>query len=106
MPHWIDVYPHDIHASVILKNNKIKLWKVGDRKLNEKYAIDELIKQRPDYSYSEFTWSVNSSEEHNEIFFLNAPEWFKQWEIHEEFQGFDPYKRDLLAEGDQSTESA
>jgi hypothetical protein len=85
-----------------VKNNKIKLWKVGDRKLSEKYAIYELMKQRPEYSYSEFTWSVKNSEEHNEVFDLHAPKWFRQWEIHEGYKGFDPHKRDSLAEGDQN----
>lgn len=98
MPHWVDVYPHNVHASVILKNNKIKTWKVGEMKLSEKYGIAELMKQRPEYSYSEFTWSVKNREEHNMVFYLHAPKWFRQWEIHEEFQGFDPYKRDLLSE--------
>ena len=91
MPHWSEVYPHDLHASAILKNNKIKIWKVGDGKLSEKYLIDSLIKEHPEYSYQEKTWTVNNDSEHGEVFGKLAPEWFSQWEHADDYRGFRAY---------------
>lgn len=91
MPHWSDEYPHDLHATVILKDNKIKLWKVGDGKLNQKYDIDRTIQEHPEYSYQEKTWSVNSDAEHNDVFNIHAPGWFRQWKMHEKAHGGTPW---------------
>jgi hypothetical protein len=97
MPHWLDVYPHEIHASVILKNNKIKMWKVGEMKLSRSYKIDDLKTQHPDYSYQEKTWVVNNRDEHQAVFDTHAREWYKQWQHVDGFEGFHAYK---VEEGD------
>ncbi|WP_405173783.1 hypothetical protein [Paenibacillus sp. FSL H8-0260] len=97
MPHWLDVYPHEVHASVILKNDKIKIWKVGERKLSGSYKIDDLKTQHPKYSYHEITWAVNNQDEHNAVFAKHAREWYRQWQHADEFKGFHAYK---VEEGD------
>jgi len=91
MPHWLDVYPHALYASVIIKNNKIKVWKVGDRKLSEKYLVDDLIEQHPEYGYHEKKWLVNDSNEHQDVFEKLAPEWFLQWPHADDYVGFPAY---------------
>lgn len=41
---------------------------------------------------TEYTlWTVYNSEEHNKAFKVYAREWFKQWEVHEDFIGASPY---------------
>ena len=91
MKHWVDTYPHVVHATTILKENKIKLWQVGQGKLSDKYQVDPLVTNRPDYSYEEKTWTVNNSEEHEAVFQTLAPEWFKQWQLVDDFQGSSPH---------------
>lgn len=89
--HWSDKYPHDLHASVILKNGKIKIWKVGNGKLSEKYNVKHLETERPHYSYQEKTWIVQDRYEHNDVFSKHAPEWFRQWPHSDEYIGFPAY---------------
>lgn len=92
MPHWIDTYPHEVHASVILKNDEIKTWKVGERKLSGSYKIDDLTTQHPEYSYQEKTWVVKNSDEHNAIFDTHARDFFKQWKHADDLTGFHAYE--------------
>nr|WP_243156853.1 phage antirepressor KilAC domain-containing protein [Clostridium beijerinckii] len=61
MAHWCDTWPHIIIASVILKDNKIKLWKVGQNPLRDKYSIEMLIKEHPEYSYEEKKWTERAA---------------------------------------------
>lgn len=92
--HWVDTYPHEIYASVLLLDNKILQWEIG-----ETYWVSPLsIYISPDmWSYIDdletkyISWTVHNSEEHNKVFQELAPEWFKQWEVHEMFRGFKPY---------------
>ncbi len=91
MPHWSEVYPHELHASVVLKDNKIISWKVGNGKLRDKYMIDILIKTNPEYLYQEKTWVVNNEAEHREVFEIYSTKWLDKWEIHKDFQGFNPH---------------
>lgn len=86
MAHWIDTYPHNIFTSVILKDNKIILWKTGGHTLKDNYLID-----KTKYSYFENCFVANCKEEHDLIFEERSIEWFKQWELHENFNGFSPY---------------
>ncbi|MEK4355173.1 hypothetical protein MKX41_30760 [Paenibacillus sp. FSL R5-0475] len=97
MPHWLDVYPHEVHASVILKNDKIKIWKVGERKLSGSYKIDDLKTRHPEYSYHEITWVVNNRDEHNAVFAKHARDWYRQWPHVDDLKGFHAYE---VEEGD------
>lgn len=93
--HWSDRYPHDLHASVILKHSKIKLWKVGSGKLCERYNVADLQKERPEYSYYEKTWEVNNHAEHEGVFDIHAPEWFRQWPHADDYVGFPAYSNPM-----------
>lgn len=92
MAHWCDTYPHIIMASVILKDNKIKLWKVGQNPLKDKYNIDALIKSHPEYSYQEKEWTVFNDLGHNKVFDEHSKNWFKQWKLHEDYVGEGPFE--------------
>ncbi|WP_271814209.1 hypothetical protein [Clostridium beijerinckii] len=91
MAHWCDTWPHVIIASVILKDSKIKLWKVGQNPLSEKYSIKELIKEHPEYSYEEKKWTVYNDLGHNKVFYEHSKNWFRQWELHEQHIGGSPF---------------
>jgi hypothetical protein len=94
MAHWCDTYPHIIVASVILKNNKIKLWKTGENRLKDKYNIDMLIKEHPEYSYQEKEWTAYNDLGHNKVFAEYSKDWFRQWELHEDYKGMSPFEED------------
>lgn len=94
MAHWCDTWPHEIVASVILKDNKIKLWKVGENALRDKYNISMLVKEHPEYSYQEKEWTVHNDKGHNLVFGEYAPDWFKQWNLHEDYRGMSPFEKD------------
>lgn len=94
MAHWSDTWPHVIVASVILKNNKIKLWKVGENRLKDKYNIEALIKEYSEYSYQEKEWTVQNDLGHNKVFGEHSKIWFRQWELHEDYKGCSPFEED------------
>jgi hypothetical protein len=94
MAHWCDTWPHVIIASVILKDSKIKLWKVGQNPLNDKYNIQGLIKEHPEYSYEEKKWTVYNDLGHNKVFYEHSKNWFKQWELHPQHLGGSPFVDD------------
>lgn len=94
MAHWADTWPHVVVASVILKDNKIIFWKIGESSLKNSFSIEALIKDHPRYSYQEKKWTVNNDDEHNDIFYKYSREWFKQWEVHEDHVGCSPFEYD------------
>ncbi|MZK54169.1 hypothetical protein GT711_28390 [Clostridium beijerinckii] len=94
MAHWCDTWPHIIIASVILKDNKIKLWKVGQNPLRDKYSIEMLIKEHPEYSYEEKKWTVYNDLGHNKVFYEHSKNWFRQWELHPQHLGGSPFTDD------------
>lgn len=96
MAHWVDTYPHNIWASVILKDNKIMDWKIGQNRLNEKYIIPE----NSNYSYEEICYVVDTPEKHDKTFDTDAREWLKQWELHEGFKGSSPFDENRIRPGD------
>lgn len=100
MPHWVETYPHTIWASVILKDNKISDWKIGQNRLSQKYNIQSLHEAHPEYTYEEHSWEVSDDDEHSDVFDIHASEWFRQWELHEDFIGSKPYedKPDVFSE--------
>jgi len=91
MAHWCDTWPHTIVTSVILKDNKIKLWKTGQNPLKDKYDIENLIKNHPQYSYQEKAWPVFNDIDHEKVFADYSKKWFKQWELHEKHLGGSPF---------------
>ena len=98
MAHWCDTYPHIIIASVILKDNKIKLWKTGQNALKDKYDIENTVLNHPKYSYQEKEWTVYNDLEHEKVFNSYSKDWFKQWELHEKHLGGSPFEDDSSEE--------
>lgn len=95
MAHWCDSWLHTIVASVILKDNKIMQWKVGQNRLKDKYNIEGLIKAHPEYSFQEKEWDVHNITGHNKVFSKYSKKWFRQWELHEDFVGDSPFEDNL-----------
>ena len=93
MKNWIETYPHKIYASVLLLDNKIDNWKVGQYEWKDMGNITNYwkIDRINDYTVKTTFWEVNSSEEHNLIFTKLSSEWFKQWELADDFMGGKPY---------------
>lgn len=97
MAHWVETYPHTVYASVLLLDDKIMNWKVGERKwkhnmdmtrrINRPFSLDDYVGEMVE----SIGFEANNSEEHNHAFEVLAPEWFKQWEIDESL-GNPPYK--------------
>lgn len=90
--HWINKSPHTIVSSVILKNNKITQWKTGQFSLKDRVNIERLIKLNPEYSYFENKWVSNNDLEHEKIFDVYSKEWFKKWELVENYHGISPFE--------------
>lgn len=103
MAHWIDEYPHELHANVLLLDNKIECWKVGNTKAEDGYwpfkaywkkdrfkiVQDEhgcAFFDMGDYKIETKTWVVNNDQEHSDVFYIHAPEWFKQWEHADDYK--------------------
>lgn len=100
---WINNYPHAIYASAFLKDSKIFCWQIGEEKWDYPLEVTRII----ELPYNEEnhknetikckSWMVNNDDEHIKIFNILAPEWFKQWEIHEELYGKTPYEYSELS---------
>ena len=98
MAHWVETYPHTVYASVLLKDNKITNWKIGERRwlhhmdmtrrVKHPFSLDDYA----DETVESKAWEVNNSEEHSRVFEVLAKEWFKQWKIHEDYEGSPAYK--------------
>jgi hypothetical protein len=99
MSHWVDTYPHEIYASVLLLDNKIEGWKVGQRYWTFPQEAKAYWKMHRinDYTSHWQLWTVNNSDEHNRVFSELSTEWYRQWELADDFQLFPPYdaKTDL-----------
>lgn len=90
---WLEEYPHNVYASVLLLDNKIMNYKIGNRAWKHPFDMTwrfPLPDNIDEYSVQSNCWEVNNSEEHNEAFNMGR-EWMKQWEVHEDYKGFDPY---------------
>jgi hypothetical protein len=98
MPHWLDVYPHDLYASVLLLDNKIENWKVVNypKKTPEEFKGYWKMDRLNDYTCQWKRFVVNNSKEHNEVFIKLAPEWFKKWELAGDYRGYSPYKNEAF----------
>jgi hypothetical protein len=89
---WHDEYPHSLFASVLLLDNKIENWKVVNYpkktlSFTHYWNLDRLN----DYVSFNKEWIVNNDKEHNQVFEELAPEWFKQWELADNYMWAKPY---------------
>lgn len=68
MKHWVETYPHKIYASVLLLNNELVDYKIGERywespfevTLRGQISYDDLLKCKTKYTF----WEVNTEKEH------------------------------------------
>jgi len=103
MAHWIETYPHTVYASVLLKDNKIANWKIGERCWESNMDMARRISHSKPFNMADYAgetvesigFEVNSSEEHNHAISVLAENWFRQWEIHENCEGQPAYEEEL-----------
>lgn len=99
---WSDAYPHELHANVLLLDNKIENWKTGNTKAESEYwpfsgrwkvprmkvenyeGYDSMA--LGDYTVDSKTWIVNNDQEHNDVFEIHSKEWYKQWEHADDYR--------------------
>lgn len=89
----IDKYPHKVYASVILLDDKIYKWKIGMNYWESAGQATLFIRSWDDFKRMEskyIAFEVNNPDEHEEAFSTKAPEWFAQWEAHEDIMGAPP----------------
>lgn len=97
--HWTDVYPHDLHASVLLLDGKIENWKVGDMPRATPGEFSGVWKndRLKDYTAQTKTWTVNNAFEHDDVFSKHAPEWFRQWKHADDYCWNPAYSKTIRA---------
>ena len=77
-----------VFASVLLRDGKIWNWKISG---NPKYNVYDWSMRLSDRLDEWNMQSVviefydDSTEQRNSIFSTSAPNWFKRWELHEEY---------------------
>ena len=89
-------YPHRIFASVVLLDGKIISWKV----VNYRWTKENIGRYNHPYLvYANYTkikirtksFIANNTDQHNKIFQHTVKKFFKQFKIHEKFDGIKPY---------------
>ncbi len=96
MTDWLKKYPHNIYASVVLLDKKIINWKVAKYAWN---GVNWMRSKQPQIASSDHgaievisvCFVANNREEHEEIFSVDAKEFFKQFLIHPRFDLQSPY---------------
>lgn len=79
MKNWLETYPHKIYASVLLLDNELIDYKVGEHywesphqvTLRGQISYNDLLKCKTKYTF----WEVYNQEEHNKVFSILAEEW-------------------------------
>lgn len=109
MTQWSEEYPHELHANVLLLDNKIECWKTGDTKAEDywpfrarwkkgRFGFDSndgiQVFNMGDYTVKSKTWIVNNSQEHNEVFTIHAPIWYRNWEHADDYELGRAYERE------------
>ena len=87
-------YPRKLYASVLLYDNKIVMWKVGESywedytRVSVKGRLPGPIREMKTV-YTDF--EAKDSYENNRIFDWDSKLWFKNWEVHEQCAGAPAY---------------
>lgn len=93
---WMNEYPYEVNASVLLLDGKIYNWKIG----NQHWETPNMVKMRftdmhliseGRFSTENKSFTVNNEKEHSEAFEIHAREWFKNWEISDVHIGIKCY---------------
>lgn len=96
MKHWVNTYPHDIYASVLLLDGKIEAWRVDKTKIDAIVHLDpEHWKEGRDndYEIKSKKWTVENAEGHNYVFNTLAPAWFANWKLADDYQLASPWDK-------------
>jgi len=99
MKSWVEIYPHYIYASVLLKDNKIINWKIGKEKWENPLEVTRIInvpyvsQDHEDEHLVSTYWIAENSKDHTKIFDNLAKEWLKQWKSYGEYKGTKEGKR-------------
>lgn len=94
MTHWVDTYPHDVYASVLLLDGKIYNYKIGQNHWEYPYEVKMRYSDfwKIDRMQTQYVkWTVEDDEQHSQVFTEYARHWFKNWEIHEDHIGRKAY---------------
>lgn len=85
---WVDEYPHELHANVLLLDGKIECWKTGDTKAEDYWPFKTPWKwdRKDDYTIQTKTWVVNTPEEHNAVFKYLSKEFYVQFEHADDYR--------------------
>ncbi len=92
-------YPYTICINVLLSDNKIVNWKVGRE--HWKTTMDAFMSRMPLFVHSQrlkcevqsLCVEINSSEENRKAFGETADKFYRQWEIHPDFDLSKPYDK-------------
>lgn len=78
---WCDNYPHMVYVSVLLLDNKIENWKVGQHKWERPCDATAYwkVNRLKDYKVQHVGYWCKNSEEHEKVFNKLAPKWLKQF---------------------------
>lgn len=79
MKHWVESYPHKVYASILLLDNKIIDYLIGEHywkspcnvTLYGQISYRDLLRCETKYTF----WKVNNNKEHREVFETLAKEW-------------------------------
>lgn len=82
MSSWLETYPHKVFASVLILNNEVVDYKIGEHCWNDvkevtlrgQISLEDLFKSK----ILNTSWKVNSREEHNMVFKKIAREWINE----------------------------
>lgn len=99
---WVDEYPHELYANVLLLDNKIECWKTGNTKAEEAYwpfkahwkpnrmtTTDNhgyVQVALGDYAVASKSWTVNNVQEHRDVFEIHSKVWYRQWEHADDYK--------------------
>lgn len=93
MKDWTEVFPHDIHASILLLDDKIFNYKIGRSRWTTPSQVhmklSDFDKQNR-MSIVSKKYTVFNKAQHNEVDVL-AREWMKNWKVHEDYSGYKVY---------------
>lgn len=82
-----DNYPHMLYISVLLLDNRIENWKVGNRKWINPYEVSGFwkIDRMKDYKVQWVGYLCKNEQEHCKVFEELAPKWLKQWKYAKDY---------------------
>lgn len=103
MGHWLDTYPHEVYVSAVLYEGKLFDYKIGQHKLthvNGVYMKISDIYVTKDITIELKSFTVNNSNEHDDVFTKHAREFLNKYKVHPE-SSIPIMKKWLLIRGEK-----